>query len=358
MSVDNLLITRQFSDTIPTGKPIGVAFMHIDDQAGTSPEVTDSSENPRDLTSVAPQGETEESLLSVVRSAVETSEPSDDDEVAESPPAQGQEIEEFEPHKPEGESRDDLEMTEEQLDLYPPRVKKRFKRLLAERHELREKLTTYEPDAKQYRDIQMFMESNGLTAEEVANTLGMIAQMKSGDPAAAYELMRQRMEELALAAGKKLPQELEERVEQGFVDRETAQQLYQKQVQAERQAALAQNQLQQRTYQDAQTQVVSIANAVQAWEQSTKVTDPDFEIKVDLVKDRVRAHVATNGMPKTPDEAVKLTKEAYESVTQVLRRAQGPKQSMRPAVGGKVNGSAAPEPRSLLDVIRQASVGA
>jgi hypothetical protein len=332
--------------------------MQIDDKAGTSPEVTDSSENPQDLTSVAPQGETEESLLSVVRSAVENSESSDDDEVAESPPAQGQEIEESEPHKPEGESRDDLEMTEEQLDRYPPKVKKRFKQLLAERYELRQKLTTYEPDAQQYRDIQTFMEGAGLTAEEVAEGLSLMAQMKSGDPAKAYEALTKKVESLALAAGKQLPQDLEERVEQGFVDRETAQQLYQKQVQAERQAALAQNQLQQRTHQEAQTQVVSIANAVQAWEQSTKVTDPDFEIKVDLVKDRVRAHVAANGMPKTPDEAVKLTKEAYESVTQVLRRAQGPKQSMRPAVGGKVNGSAAPEPRSLLDVIRQASAGA
>lgn len=79
---------------------------------------------------------------------------------------------------------------------------------------------------------------------------------------------------------------------------------------------------------------------------------------VDLVKDRVRAHIATAGMPRTVDEAVKVSKDAYDSVSDILRRAQGPKQSMRPAVGGKVNGSAAPEPRNLLDVIRRASAGA
>jgi hypothetical protein len=324
--------------------------MQIEEQSGSSPEL-ESEVNQ--ATEASKPGETEDNLLSVVKSVVEQSaEAQDDESPSESPTdTQSEQGSETELEQPDPERDEDY-------SKLPFNKHPRFRELVREKNTYKATLAEYESDAKQYRDIQAFMQSNGLSAEEVANTLGMMAQMKSGDPAAAYELMRQRMEELALAAGKKLPQELEERVEQGFVDRETAQQLYQKQVQAERQAALANNQLQQRTYQDAQTQVVSIANAVQSWEQSTKVTDPDFEIKVDLVKDRVRAHVAANGMPKTPDEAVKLTKEAYESVTQVLRRAQGPKQSMRPAVGGKVNGSAAPEPRSLLDVIRQASAGA
>jgi len=320
--------------------------MQIEEQSGSSPEL-ESEVNQ--ATEASKPGETEDNLLSVVKSVVEQSAEAQDDESPSESPTDTQS--EIEPEQAESEQDEDF-------SKLPFNKHPRFRELVREKNTYKAQMAEYEADAKQYRDIQTFMEGAGLTAEEVAEGLALMAQMKSGDPAKAYEALTKKVETLALAAGKQLPQELEERVEQGFVDRETAQQLYQKQVQAERQAALAQNQLQQRTYQDAQTQVVSIANAVQAWEQATKGTDPDFEIKVDLVKDRVRAHVAANGMPKTPDEAVKLTKEAYESVTQVLRRAQGPKQSMRPAVGGKVNGSAAPEPRSLLDVIRQASAGA
>lgn len=324
--------------------------MQLEKQSGSSPEL-EAEVNQADESSKP--GETEDNLLSVVQSVLEQSDDTKDEESLSESPTDAQsdqgsetELEQTEPEKDEDYSK------------LPFNKHPRFRELVREKNTYKAQAVEYEADAKQYRDIQAFMQGAGLTAEEVAEGLALMAQMKSGDPAGAYEALTKKVETLALAAGKKLPQELEERVEQGFVDRETAQQMYQRQVQAERQAALAQSQLQQRSQQDAQTQVVNIANAVRAWEQSTKVTDPDFEIKVDLVKDRVRAHVAANGMPRTPDEAVKLTKEAYENVTQVLRRAQGVKQPMRPAVGGKVNGSAAPEPRNLLDVIRQVSSGA
>lgn len=320
--------------------------MQFDEQSGSSPEL-ESEVNQAEETSKP--GETEDNLLSVVQSVVEKSAQAQETESPSDSPTDTQP--EIEPEA--SESAQDEDYSKLPFNKHP-----RFRELVREKNTYKAQAVEYEADAKQYRDIQAFMQGAGLTAEEVAEGLALMAQMKSGDPTKAYEALTQKVETLALAAGKKLPADLETRIEQGYVDRETAEQLYREQLDAKRAAALAQNQLQQRSQQDAQAQVVSIANAVQAWEQATKGTDPDFAIKVDLVKDRVRAHVATHGMPRTPDEAVKVTKEAYQSVTDVLRRAQGPKQPMRPAVGGKVNGSAAPEPRSLLDVIRQASAGA
>ena len=320
--------------------------MTFEEQSGSSPEldteatvVADESNKP---------GETEDNLLSVVQSVV-----------AQADAAQAEESPSESP--PEDQSQEAAEQTEspqeEDYSKLPFNKHPRFRELVKEKNTYKAQMAEYEADAKQYRDIQSFMQVNGLTPEEVAEGLDLMAQMKSGDPSKAHDALLKRVEALALAAGKKLPQDLEERIEQGFVDRDTAQQMYQRQVQAERQAAMAQTQLERRTHEDARTQVVAMANAVQAWEQAAKSTDPDFDIKVDLVKDRVRAYVAANGMPKTPEDAVKVSKEAYESVTQVLRRAQGPKPQMRPAVGGKVNGSAAPEPKNLLDVVRRASAG-
>ena len=101
-----------------------------------------------------------------------------------------------------------------------------------------------------------------------------------------------------------------------------------------------------------------MANAVSAWETATRSTDPDFDLKADLVKDRVRAYAAANGVPKTAEEALKVAKDAYDSVTQTLLKVRGEKAPMRTTVGGKTNGSAAPEPKSLLDVVRRASAGA
>lgn len=322
--------------------------MQIEEQSGSSPELDD------DITQVVEEsgkpGETEDSLLSVVQSVVEKSneqsmQGSDTDSPTEE---QGQQAEH---EQGDGQQTDDF-------SKLPFNKHPRFRELVKEKNTYKAQMAEYEADAKQYRDIQSFMQNNGLTAEEVAESLSILAQVKTGDPAKAYELMLQRTQALAVVAGKQLPTDLEEKVEQGYIDRETAQDLHQQRVSAERKAQLAQSQLAQRSVQDQRSQVNAIASAVSAWEQATKSSDPDFDLKAELVKDRVRAYVASNGMPRTAEAALKLSKDSYDAVTQTLLRVRGDKAPMRTTVGGKTNGSAAPEPKNLLDVIRRASAGA
>ncbi|CAB5178627.1 hypothetical protein UFOVP156_18 [uncultured Caudovirales phage] len=318
----------------------------IDENADSSPEKIDAhsdSSPERNLTS-----ETEESLLSVVQSVSEKSLAQPQDSPSESlPESQNESVVE----QSEGKQSDDYS------DI-PLHMQPRFKQVVTEKNEYKAKLAEFEPDAKQYRHIQSFMDNNQLTPEEVAEGLLLMAEMKSGDASKAYEALSKKLDSLALTAGKKLPEDLEDRIEQGYIDRDTAQSLYQKQIAAEREAIVAQNRLQMRTEQDSQLHMQRIASTVAAWETAQRANDPDFDVKAELVKDRVRAHLATNGMPRTAEDALALSKSAYEQVTQTLRRVAGQKVAMRPAVGGKVNGSAAPEPRGLLDVIRQAAAGA
>jgi hypothetical protein len=321
--------------------------MQIEEQTDSSSELETTNTQQVNDESNKP-GETEDSLLSVVQSVVEnTTDDSTDDSTTDSPTEEHSQTEE----KNDGEQPEDF-------SKLPFNKHPRFRELVQEKNKYKAQMAEYEGDAKQYRDIQSFMQQHNLTAEDVANSLQMLAKMRSGTPAEAYELLQGRMEEIAIAAGKKLPADLEEKVDQGYIDRDTASELHQARVNAERQAQSAQSQLEQRSQQEAHAQVVAMANAVSAWEVSTKATDPDYDLKADLVKDRVRAQIAANGMPKTKEDAVKLSKDAYDQVTQALLRVRGDKQPMRTAVGGKTNGSAAPEPKSLLDVIRRASAGA
>lgn len=309
-------------------------------ETNTTDQVVDESNKP---------GETDDSLLSVVQSVVEKStDDSTNDSTTDSP---------TEEHSQTDTEKDESQQAEDYSKL-PFNKHPRFRDLVKEKNQYKAQAAEYEGDAKQYRDIQAFMQQHSLSAEDVANSLQMLAKMRNGSPAEAYELLQGRMEEIAIAAGKKLPADLEEKVDQGYIDRDTASELHQARVNAERQAQAASTQLEQRTQQDAQAQVVAMANAVSAWEVSTKATDPDYDLKADLVKDRVRAQIAANGMPKTKEDAVKLSKDAYDQVTQALLRVRGDKQPMRTAVGGKTNGSAAPEPKNLLDVIRRVSSGA
>jgi hypothetical protein len=323
--------------------------MQTQEISGSSPEPDNQAAQGLIEGAGAP-GETEESLLSVVQSVSEQSgEQQTDDSQSESPTEEQQS--EIAAEQPE--DRKSKDYSDVPFNAHP-----RFKELIKEKNTYKAKVAEYESDAKQYRQIQEFMQSSQLTAEEVAEGLVLLAEMKSGDAGKAYDALQKKLEALAVTAGKKLPQDIEQRIEQGYVDRETAEQLYQQQAVAQRQAQLAQARLNQTAVENQRQQVHNIANTVAAWESATRVSDPDFDIKAELVRDRVRAKMASLGMPRTPDEALALSKGAYEEVSQMLKRAQGPKQAMRTAVGGKVNGSAAPEPQNLLDVIRQASAGA
>lgn len=290
-------------------------------------------------------GETEDNLLAVVQSVVgdKPATPDAEASTAESPTAETSDGAE----KPDPSKEDDFSNVP--FNKHP-----RFQALVQEKNKYKAELAEYEPDAKEYRQIRRFMDTNALTAEEVAESMVLAAQMKA-DPAKAAEVLQAKLEGLKQAAGEILPPDLEKKVADGYVDRETALEMNRARVAAERKAALAERNDEQRAQQDAQARVTQMAGAVAAWEQATKATDPDFDLKVDLVKDRVRAHVAANGMPKTAEEAVEVSKKAHAAVTDILRKAAGTRPAMRPAVGGKTSGSARPEPTSLLDVVRNAS---
>jgi hypothetical protein len=324
--------------------------MQIEEQTGSSPVLEDEAiaASADVSTSDDKPGETEDSLLSVVQNVANpTAETSDGD--AESPTAdQSQSDTNEQPVADEAKDYSKL----------PFNTHPRFRDLVKEKNTYKAQLSEYESDAKQFREIQGFMQANGLSAEEVAQSLDMLAKMKKGDPTQAYETLRGQLDQLELATGKRLPPELEEKVDQGYIDRETAQELYRQQAEAERRAYAAQTQLERANQNDQRAQVTAMANAVSAWEQATKATDPDFELKAELVKDRVRAYVANHGVPRTAEDALRVSKEAYDTVTQTLLKVRGDKAPMRTTVGGKTNGSAAPEPKSLLEVIRRASAGA
>lgn len=330
--------------------------------SGSSPELEpETTEEVVDSSETQP-GETEESLLSVVQAvaaessaqALSDSEVVDSDEASDTETIDGASDspsgEDYETGAVDGESQEDY--TDVPFNKHP-----RFKELIREKNSYKARASEYESDANQYRQIQQFMNARQLSAEEVAEGLMLMAEMKSGDPAKAYDQLSKKLDQLAPFAGKKLPQELEERVEQGYVDRETAQQLYYQQMRASQQAALAQQQLSKQRQLEQQQKMTSMVDSVSAWETATREKDPDFDLKADLVKDRVRAHFAQHGMPKSSEEALAISMQAYDRVTEALRKVQTPKQPVRSAVGGRTNGAASPEPQNLLDVVRRAAAG-
>lgn len=233
----------------------------------------------------------------------------------------------------------------------------RWKEVVAERNEFRD-------DAGRMRNIDGFMQTHGLTGDEVTEGFDIMAKLKSGDPvrlAEAREYFATRLEALDGLLGETLPEDLRERVEAGLVDEETAQELAKTRAAAKlletraetRDAATSEAQAARERVTVAQ----SMATAVEDWEKRQKQTDPDYARKAELVETTCRAIVQRTGKaPQTPEEAVQLVESALGQVNKQFKALLPKPKPVNPSPRGQSNPTVA-EPKTLREAIAAAARG-
>lgn len=215
----------------------------------------------------------------------------------------------------------------------------RWKEVVAERD-------AYRTDAGEYRKITTFMSQNGLTNEEVVEGFQIMALMKT-NPAEAHKRISEYKAQLDAFVGEVLPQDLHQKVEDGFVDKDTAKQLAA--LQAEKQ--LAQQRHQYAMEQQAQQARAGIHGAVVNWEQQMKVKDPDWSAKQELVTDQVKLMLAAE-QPSTPEEALALVERAHSIIRERLSRFAPQRRPVSQVSSATSSANAAPAPKSLLEAVR------
>ena len=309
----------------------------------SEPSIDSETENQDvEAQSSSAESETEEDLLSVVQNAMETSEEEG------SQPEESVEQEEAETLEAEPDVEvDEAETDDESYKDVPFNKHPRFKKLIEERN-------TYRESAEQYDKITSFLETNNLSAEEAAQGMQIMALMKA-DPTAALNALKPYVEKLSHAAGYVLPQDIQSKVDDGYLDEDVGRELAVARAQAE-QARLRNEQLVQDQQLQARRQVEhDIGTTVTEWENNTRASDPDFELKADEIDDRIRVLVAQNGNPSNATDAIAMAKRAYDEVTERYnRRFAQNKRPMRTASGGKLSGTPQAEPANLMEAVQAA----
>jgi hypothetical protein len=229
----------------------------------------------------------------------------------------------------------------------------RWKQVIQERD-------TYKGAATQFNEVLQYMAHNGLSTQEVEKGMEIMALMKN-NPLAALEALRPHYNGLRQFAGEALPDDIAHKVQEGFIDRQTAVELAKQRNQA---AFLAQRQqaqqVQQEQYlqnQQHQQHVESIATTVNSWEASVKSRDPDYQHKAGLISDRVRV-LLTQHQPRSPREAVAIAERAYADVNASLGSLSPRRQPMR-SVGSSASSAtnATRAPRTLMEAAQMAMGG-
>lgn len=219
----------------------------------------------------------------------------------------------------------------------------RWKEMLSEREALK-------PRAEQYDKIVSFMTTNSLTPNEMADGMRVMALMKH-NPSAAYEQLQTYIKKLAPFTGEELHPDIKAKVDDGFVDPETAKELSRLKAEKEFLNQRSEEIYQQQLAQQQASSQRAMYDAVTGWEAAEKARDPDWSAKYEMIQDRVRSLMATT-KPSSPEEAVQLARRALSEVNDRLRPLAGRTTNIRTPISSLSSATSRPVAKSLEDIVR------
>lgn len=281
-----------------------------------------------------PDGEDE--VLNVVRDVVDQRTEKEPAAASSASDEAGQQ-----PDDPNPSEQDNENFSDVPFNKHP-----RFQKLLTERN-------TYKVDAVRYQNVQNFLDQNGIAPEEAADLLTIGGLIKT-NPAEAWRRMQPVVQQVLIAAGEVLPQDLNERVQKGELSRDAAMEV--SRLRAHQASTGAQNTFreQQALRQQQTERQQGIHRTVSEWEADRQLKDPNFGAKQPALMREIAFLQQTEGRPDTADGVRAQLKKAYDAVSasfQPVQPSRPQPRAVAPVRGGNVGGNPQPEPKNTLDII-------
>jgi len=324
---------------------------------GESISTVDTTQNTQVVENTAaestpsqPEGDKQETMLSTVLGVLKgsTEEPPASDGSGNKP--EGDASAEAKPEEPLGE------FTEEELKGLGARAQRRIRDLAAKVKASNEQFETVRPKVETFDKILNFVESRGLSTQEVDFTFAVMGAMKT-NPAAAYEALKPVMAQLEARIGVQLPEDLANDVRLGLITEERARELSQTRAAAKlngERAETVTRQTQEQAEEQARNQFIGgVHSAVATWEQTQKARDPDWNQKSDLIAEKMELAFLKNGVNvKTPQDAVAIANQVLADVNKILARAKPAPKEIIPVTAGRSSPRSTPAPQTMLDVVK------
>ena len=229
----------------------------------SSSETTEAQEVDETEASSSDAVETEADLLSVGQDALPTEE-------AETP--QEETEEEVTEVESEEELEADAEDDSEDYSNVPFNKHPRFQKLIAEKNELKELSNKYKTDSEQFNKITDFIKLNNLSAKDAVEAFKMMAALRN-NPEEGYKMLQGHLERIGNVTGRNLPKDIQEKVDDGFLDEDAAKELSQARASLYRERQLREQSQQKFTNASASANESQMADAVKSWGEKTLAND-------------------------------------------------------------------------------------
>lgn len=320
-------------------------------QENTDVEVAQSSSAEGEQVEANAEESAERSLQDIVAEVAKDSrETAETDE--ESPASETQELDAEQAAKTddadqqdEGFDLDEFGFTESELKALKGKTKDRFNELLAQRKEL-------EGKAEESEVITKFMQENNISSDEMARMMGTLAHFNAGDYKQFLDGIQPLMEHAGVALGATLPPDIQQRVDEGYIDANSAAELAQQRAtSSEAQVRLEREQFNNQQ-QFHQAEVTQIRSSVDDWEADIKKTDPDYAQKEEQIRVNARSLMAQYGAPVNSEQALQLSKDAYAMTNNFIKKAAPTPRAINPGPSSSTVPNAQAAPKSMLDAVR------
>lgn len=196
-----------------------------------------------------------------------------------------------------------------------------WQRIIEERDEAKKQLETVKAGAEANQSLLRFCQERSISEQQFQSVLEL-ASLVNTDPSKALEQLKPIVENLEAQTGKKLPTDIQKKVDEGLLDPETAAEVAR--LRAER--GLSEKRQQVATQTEQQRSLASTVQALNDWNKAMLKSDPDFGKKVEMVKGIFLSlfnAVDASGRPinpiRHPQDAVALVEKAYKTVNEQIR---------------------------------------
>lgn len=235
----------------------------------------------------------------------------------------------------------------------------RWVELRSELKEAKGQLAAHEPAIKRDASIGAFMSKNQLAPDDMVETFRMAALVRN-NPTGALKELRQLVADLEDDLGERLPEDLQEALDNGELTEKRAFELAKARATAKRatetvkETETAQQHTQQRQRQAGLLQ--SMGEMALKWEGTKRAGDPDFDLKYPEVQEIVKARSAIKP-PKTVEEAAQYLEDALARVNKLVSATRPKPKAIDTAARRSSSASViqdAARPKSMRDVVRGA----
>lgn len=330
------------ADELPAGETVETEGAATGANAGAETAETKPDDGPTsilDVVSEAVDKIDDAKAEPVEAKASEDEPPSSGDEQDDDPAPETEEANDDTPKD------DDLKLSRKEWRNLHPKTRERIEWFRAQRRELQSQVEQYKPAAE-------IVQQSGLKQEDIQVLLALGQALQRGDAKTFLEGVTPYVELCQELVGQKLPADLQEKVDEGYVTPDIAADLARARHIASLEKSRADDATNAIAQREAEVRNHAIIDQVRQYEEGLRSRDPDYAIKRDVIERETERLIRANGVPQTPQQAIQLAQAAYDFANTVFSKAI-PRNATRPtpSVSQRPSGSVRAAPSNMLEAI-------